>query len=89
MIVATRRARCACSIGTIRSDRWKARFGGAIGERDADAKSKALSATPRRSKRYFDGDIAVIDKMPVAFAGTPFQLKVWNALRTIPGGTTT
>ena len=30
-----------------------------------------------------------VDKMAVAFAGTPFQLKVWNALRKIPGGTTT
>lgn len=38
---------------------------------------------------YFDGDIAVVDRVTVAFAGTPFQLKVWNALRNIEGGTTT
>ena len=39
-------------------------------------------------KRYFDGDISALDTIPVAFAGTSFQTKVWNALRTIPGGTT-
>jgi len=40
-------------------------------------------------KRYFDGDIAAVDALKVAFAGTPFQLKVWNALRRIVAGTTT
>ena len=40
-------------------------------------------------KTYFDGDIFVLDSLPVSFAGTPFQLKVWKALRKIPGGTTT
>jgi methylated-DNA-[protein]-cysteine S-methyltransferase len=39
-------------------------------------------------KRYFDGDIGALDTIPVALAGTPFQTKVWNALRTIAGGTT-
>jgi methylated-DNA-[protein]-cysteine S-methyltransferase len=39
-------------------------------------------------ERYFAGDITAIDALPVAFAGTPFQLKVWKALRTIAGGTT-
>jgi len=39
-------------------------------------------------KRYFAGEIAAIDTIPVAFDGTPFQTKVWRALRTIAGGTT-
>jgi len=39
-------------------------------------------------ERYFKGDIAALGPIRVAFTGTPFQLKVWNALRTIPGGTT-
>lgn len=38
---------------------------------------------------YFDGDVLGIDAIDVAFAGTPFQLKVWNALRGIRGGETT
>jgi methylated-DNA-[protein]-cysteine S-methyltransferase len=40
-------------------------------------------------RNYFDGDIAVVDAMKVAFAGTDFQNKVWTALRKIPGGATT
>jgi methylated-DNA-[protein]-cysteine S-methyltransferase len=40
-------------------------------------------------KGYFKGDIFILDKLPVVFAGTPFQLKVWKALRHIAGGTTT
>jgi len=39
-------------------------------------------------ERYFDGEIAALDTIPVAFSGTPFQKRVWNALRTIAGGTT-
>jgi methylated-DNA-[protein]-cysteine S-methyltransferase len=35
---------------------------------------------------YFGGDLAVIDKIPVQTAGTPFQRSVWNALRGIPCG---
>ena len=38
--------------------------------------------------RYFDGEIAALDALPVACTGTPFQTKVWNALRTIAAGTT-
>ena len=40
-------------------------------------------------KDYFDGDVFGIDKLTVAFGGTPFQNKVWKALRRIPAGTTT
>jgi methylated-DNA-[protein]-cysteine S-methyltransferase len=39
-------------------------------------------------ERYFGGEIAALDTIPVAFTGTPFQSTVWNALRTIAGGTT-
>ena len=38
---------------------------------------------------YFEGDVFAIDKIEAAPEGTPFQLKVWNALRGIAGGTTT
>lgn len=40
-------------------------------------------------RNYFDGDVSVLDTMPVALAGTAFQLRVWKALRGIPVGTTT
>jgi methylated-DNA-[protein]-cysteine S-methyltransferase len=39
--------------------------------------------------RYFAGDLAVIDALPVETGGTPFQREVWQALRAIPCGTTT
>ena len=38
--------------------------------------------------RYFEGEIAALDGIVVAYAGTPFQEKVWNALRSIEVGTT-
>jgi methylated-DNA-[protein]-cysteine S-methyltransferase len=36
--------------------------------------------------RYFSGDLGVIDTLPVATAGTPFQRDVWRALRSIRCG---
>jgi methylated-DNA-[protein]-cysteine S-methyltransferase len=38
--------------------------------------------------RYFAGDIAAIDQIPVETGGTPFQRDVWHALRDIPCGST-
>ena len=35
---------------------------------------------------YFSGDLAVIETLPTATAGTPFQREVWKTLRTIPCG---
>ncbi len=39
-------------------------------------------------ERYFKGDTAVLDSIPVELNGTPFQKTVWQALRRIPCGTT-
>jgi methylated-DNA-[protein]-cysteine S-methyltransferase len=39
-------------------------------------------------KAYFDGDMEALERIPVVFGGTPFQNKVWKALRRIPTGTT-
>ncbi len=38
--------------------------------------------------RYFEGDSRALDSLSVAPHGTPFQLKVWSALREIPWGQT-
>lgn len=38
--------------------------------------------------RYFDGEVKTIDTLPVESAGTAFQREVWQALRTIPCGST-
>jgi methylated-DNA-[protein]-cysteine S-methyltransferase len=37
---------------------------------------------------YFAGHVAVLNGLPVATGGTPFQREVWKALRTIPAGST-
>jgi methylated-DNA-[protein]-cysteine S-methyltransferase len=42
----------------------------------------------RALRAYFAGDLAAIDRLPVATGGTPFQRLVWRALRDIPCGTT-
>lgn len=39
-------------------------------------------------ERYFAGEIAIIDTLPVAPLGTAFQQSVWQCLRTIPAGET-
>jgi O-6-methylguanine DNA methyltransferase len=38
---------------------------------------------------YFAGDVAALEGVSAEGAGTPFQRKVWTALRTIPPGRTT
>jgi O6-methylguanine-DNA--protein-cysteine methyltransferase len=42
-----------------------------------------------RLERYFAGELAAIDDIPVATTGTPFETAVWQALRGIPAGTVT
>jgi methylated-DNA-[protein]-cysteine S-methyltransferase len=38
---------------------------------------------------YFKGDLAAVERLPVALEGTEFQRAVWQALREIPAGETT
>ena len=38
---------------------------------------------------FFAGDLGAIEAVPVRTAGTPFQRRVWGALRRIPAGTST
>jgi methylated-DNA-[protein]-cysteine S-methyltransferase len=38
---------------------------------------------------YFAGELCAIDQIPVAPAGTPFQQRVWRALRDIEAGSVT
>ena len=39
--------------------------------------------------RYFAGDLTAIDALAVNPSGTPFQLRVWSALRDVRAGLTT
>lgn len=52
-----------------------------------------VRATPKhpvvaRLRAYFAGDLAAIDAIEVRHAGSPFRLRVWEALRRIPAGQT-
>jgi len=38
--------------------------------------------------RYLEGDLDALDEIAVDTGGTPFQQKVWQALREIPAGRT-
>jgi methylated-DNA-[protein]-cysteine S-methyltransferase len=38
--------------------------------------------------RYFEGDLGALDGIEVELNGTPFQRRVWDALRVIRAGTT-
>ena len=39
-------------------------------------------------RAYLAGDLTALDDIPVDTGGTPFQQKVWQALRRIPAGET-
>jgi methylated-DNA-[protein]-cysteine S-methyltransferase len=39
-------------------------------------------------RAYLAGDLAAVDRIPVETGGTPFQQRVWRALRRIPAGHT-
>jgi methylated-DNA-[protein]-cysteine S-methyltransferase len=43
----------------------------------------------RSLRRYFTGDLHALDDIPTRAGGTPFQERVWSALRRIPVGHTT
>ena len=47
----------------------------------------ALRDARRQLEAYFAGDLTLFD-LPIGLHGTPFQLQVWEALRSIPYGET-
>jgi methylated-DNA-[protein]-cysteine S-methyltransferase len=69
------------------SHRWEAALKHRYGD-VARVERKGAFGHAKAFADYFDGDIQALDRVTVAFAGTAFQCKVWNALRTIRGGTT-
>ena len=51
-------------------------------------KAAAPAAVRDPIEAYFAGDLGVIDRIEVATGGTPFQQRVWRALRKITPGKT-
>jgi methylated-DNA-[protein]-cysteine S-methyltransferase len=53
------------------------------------AADRILEDASQRLAAYFGaGDLRALDALPVALRGTPFETRVWLALRTIPPGGT-
>lgn len=77
-------------VALVFADRWdaiepnlRARFGSADAEPASDGEAAA------RFRAYLAGDLRALDDVPLETGGTPFQRRVWTALREIPPGTTT
>src|SRR5437016_4749610 len=72
------------------AERWparRARFVRRLG--DVELRRAADPAgVASRLAAYFGGDLAVLDRVAVDAGGTPFQRRVWAALRSIPPGET-
>lgn len=47
-----------------------------------------LSPSALAIAAYFEGDLSAIEPLSTATGGTPFQKRVWQALREIPAGQT-
>ncbi len=56
--------------------------------RTRGTKSFERTVYGRALRRYFGGDLDALSGLPVVVDGTPFQRKVWRALREIPSGRT-
>ncbi len=87
-LVTDGRALCALELGP-REARLvpllRARYGPAVALREA-RDPLGLGA---RLRAWFDGDLPALDGVAVDGGGTPFQRRVWAALRRIPAGETT
>jgi methylated-DNA-[protein]-cysteine S-methyltransferase len=59
------------------------------GEPSEPARSRSAREIVDALRRYFAGEVDAVDDIPVdPLGGTPFQRRVWGALRSIPAGTT-
>ena len=85
VVIAARAGRlCALEFGRPRALRALAgRFGG---ERPVRARDPFGFSTKIRA--YLAGDLTAVDRIPVDTGGTPFQRRVWQALRRIRPGRT-
>lgn len=63
----------------------------ALLERHGQASIERRSAgdVAGRLRQYFAGDLEAVEPIRVSLAGTPFQVRVWEALRGVRAGTTT
>jgi methylated-DNA-[protein]-cysteine S-methyltransferase len=87
LIVCDGSALCALDFGE-----FDARMGALLRRRHGAIKLTSRKDPLGLSTRvvaYLKGDLRALDKVKVIGGGTPFQERVWAALRKIPPGTTT
>jgi methylated-DNA-[protein]-cysteine S-methyltransferase len=68
--------------------RWRALIARHYGSGVQLCSSKNPHGLTSAFAAYFEGDCAVLDKLPASTNGTAFQRKVWQSLRSIPAGQT-
>lgn len=86
LIVCDERALCALEFDET-DDRMTRSLRRRYGEFTLHPADNPLGVSARL-RAYFTGDLHAIDAVHVDNGGTPFQEKVWAALRKIPPGTT-
>jgi methylated-DNA-[protein]-cysteine S-methyltransferase len=75
---------CALEFGRARmADQLTARFPGSGRQRARDP-----FGISSRIRAYLSGDLTAVDRIAVETGGTPFQQRVWHALRAIGAGRT-
>src|SRR5260370_20456603 len=81
IVIAVRDGRlCALEFGRARVIRTLAgRYG-----RTRRVRARNPFGFSARIRAYLAGDLAALDRIPVDAGGTPFQRRVWEALRRIP-----
>lgn len=86
-LVTDGRALCALELGS-REERLlpllRARFGRGVALEEA----RDPMGVTARARAWFAGDLSAFADVPVDGGGTPFQRRVWAALRAIPPGET-
>jgi AraC family transcriptional regulator of adaptative response/methylated-DNA-[protein]-cysteine methyltransferase len=92
LVAATERGLCAVTLGdddVVLERALAEEYPEAVRERasGADGRDAGLHAWVEAIARHVDGAEARLT-MPVDVAGTPFQQRVWESLRTIPYGAT-
>ena len=77
---------CALQFGDTREAliaRWRTREPPLATKEGSDPAGVATAL-----REYFDGDLHALDRVEVAMEGTPFQRRVWSALRSVRAGST-
>jgi O6-methylguanine-DNA--protein-cysteine methyltransferase len=54
-----------------------------------DGETPVIARTREWLRAYFAGESADISSLTLEMRGAPFEVRVWNALKNIPAGTTT